>query len=88
MKYLFITLTVLLVFLCNNPDQKQTEVLKEDKRKIDPILDAITKKYPNYTENTIVRESATKELDNKIDSILNFGYLNDIPLLKYWQGLL
>jgi hypothetical protein len=51
-----------------------------EKRKIDTFLETLTSKYSNYTENSVVRENAAKELDYKIDSIVKLGYLSDIPL--------
>ena len=86
MRYIILTITLLTFFSCNNTNQKEKESEKIEKRKIDPILDAITKEFPNYTENTIVRENATKELSKKIDSVLNLGYLNDIPLKVFRMG--
>ncbi len=69
---------------CNNQLHKnEVEIVK---RKIDPILEKLLSKYPNYEENSIVRENATEELDKKIDSILNFGYLDDIPLKVFKIG--
>lgn len=82
MKYIILTITVFTLFACTNQNHKE----KDEKRKIDPILEEIINKYPNYTENTIVRENASKELDEKIDSILNMGYLNDIPLKVFKMG--
>lgn len=49
-------------------------------------FNALTKEYPNYKDNSIVRENATKELDKKIDSLLNFNYLDDIPLKVFRMG--
>lgn len=86
MKYIILTLGLFTIFSCNNPNQKDKETDKIETRKIDPILDALTKKYPNYTDNTIVRENATKELDKKIDSLLNLNYLDDIPLKVFRMG--
>lgn len=86
MKYIILTLGLFLIFSCNNPNQKDKDEDKIETRKIDPILDALTKKYPNYTDNTIVRENATKELDKTIDSLLNMNYLDDIPLKIFSIG--
>jgi hypothetical protein len=80
MKYIILTLALFTIISCNNPNQKNKETDNIETRKIDPILDALTKKYANYTDNTIVRENATKELGEKIDSLLNLNYLDDIPL--------
>ena len=48
-------------------------------RKIDTLLTSIIAKYPNYSENEIVREIAASELNKKINRI-QFDLLNDIPL--------
>lgn len=86
MKYIILTLGIFTFLSCNNPNHKNKETDKIETRKIDPILDALTKKYPNYTDNSIVRENATKELDKKIDSLLNLNYLDDIPLKVFRMG--
>jgi hypothetical protein len=86
MKYIILTLGLFSIFSCNNSDQKDKKTDKIETRKIDPILDALTKKYSNYSNNTIVRENATKELDKKIDSLLNLNYLDDIPLKVFRLG--
>lgn len=79
-------LSILICFIsCNNTQQK-SKTEKAEFRKIDPILESIIKKYPNYAENTIVRDDASKELDRKIDSILNLDYFNDIPLKVFRIG--
>ena len=77
---------ILLIGLasCNNPQKKESVTI--EKRKIDPILESITKKYSNFTENAIVREDATKELDKKIDSVLNLNFLTDIPVKVFRMG--
>lgn len=80
MKYNAFIIGLLSIFSCNSPNNEENSTDKTKYRKIDPILEALISKYPNYIENTIVRENATKELDKKIDSILHLGYLNDIPL--------
>lgn len=77
-------LTIISLISCNN--QQQKEKVEVEKRKIDPILESVVKKYPNYTDNTLVRENATKELDKTIDSILKSGYLDDIPLKVFRIG--
>jgi hypothetical protein len=79
-------LFILVCFISCNNIQKKSQTEKTVARKIDPILESIIKKYPNYTENTIVREDATKALDKKIDSILNLGYFDDIPLKVFRMG--
>jgi hypothetical protein len=86
MKYIFQATILFAFFSCNNPKQQAVENAKIETRKIDPILDSLIKKYPNYTENAIVRENAIKELDKKIDSLLNLGYLEDIPLKVFRMG--
>lgn len=80
MKYIILTLALFTIISCNNPNQNNKETDNIETRKIDPILDSLIKKYPNYADNTIVRENATKELGEKIDSLLNLNYLDDIPL--------
>ncbi len=75
-KFLFTIILLSTLISCNNQQVKPVIT----KRKIDPILEDILKKNSNYKENTIVRENATKLLDKKIDSILNLGLLDDIPL--------
>jgi hypothetical protein len=77
-------LTIISLISCNN--QQQKEKVEVEKRKIDPILESVVKKYPNYTDNTLVRENATKELDKTIDSIFKSGYLDDIPLKVFRIG--
>ncbi len=84
MRYIIFILGILTILSCNNDTNKAINVIKT--RKIDPILNALTKKYPNYKDNSIVRENATKELDKKIDSLLNFNYLDDIPLKVFRMG--
>lgn len=86
MKYIILTLGFFTILSCNNPNLKNREIEKIETRKIDPILESLAKKYPNYTENSIVRENASKELDKKIDSLLNLNYLDDIPLKVYIMG--
>ena len=67
MKYIILTLALFTIISCNNPNQNNKETDNIETRKIDPILDSLIKKYPNYADNTIVRENATKELGEKID---------------------
>jgi len=86
MKYLFQAMILVTYLSCNNPQKQPVENVKIDTRKIEPILDSLINKYPNYTDNSIVRENATKELDKKIDSLLNMGYLSDIPLKVFRIG--
>lgn len=86
MKYIILTIALITILSCNDSNQKDKENTKNEIRKIDPILSEITKKYPNYMDNSIVRENATQELDKKIDSLLNLGYLNDIPLRVFRMG--
>ena len=84
MKNFFFLVMIHALVSCNNQLHKnEVEIVK---RKIDPILEKLLSKYPNYEENSIVRENATEELDKKIDSILNFGYLDDIPLKVFKIG--
>lgn len=80
------TLFLLIIISLSSCNQQQKEKVEVEKRKIEPILESVIKKYPNYTDNTLVRENATKELDKKIDSVLTLGYLNDIPLKVFRIG--
>lgn len=66
--------------------KKNITSLSAEERKIDTLLEAVINKFPNYKENPIVREKATRELDRKIDSVLSLGYLNDIPLKVFRMG--
>ncbi|MDZ4823886.1 MAG: hypothetical protein SH856_10545 [Flavobacteriales bacterium] len=84
MRNTLLLLALICLFSCNN--QQQTEKAKVDNRKIDPILESVIEKYPHYADNPRDRENATKELDKKIDSVLNQGFLNDIPLKVYKSG--
>jgi hypothetical protein len=86
MKYLLTFLTILTFISCDDYQSKTTEDKKPITRQIDPILENIIKKYPNYKDNQIVRDNATKELDKKIDSILPLGMLKDIPLKVFRIG--
>lgn len=86
MKYILLTLGLFAIISCNSSNQKDKETHKTEKRKIDPILEALIKAYPNYTNNAIVRENAAKELERKIDSLLNLNYLDDIPLKVFRMG--
>lgn len=80
MKYIILALGLITIFSCINPNHKAKKSDKIETRRIDPILDALIKKHPNYMDNTIARGNATKELDKKMDSLLNLNYLDDIPL--------
>jgi len=62
MKYIIFCITLIILIACNNQQKKEPE-----KRKIDPILEELLKKYPNYMDNTIVRQNATDELSIIID---------------------
>ena len=69
MKNFFFLVMIHALVSCNNQLHKnEVEIVK---RKIDPILEKLLSKYPNYEENSIVRENATEELDKKIDSIFH-----------------
>ena len=84
MKHIILLLTVISIFSCYNTNADETDTekktLKIEQRKIDPILKAIVAKYPAYAENNLVRENAADELKQKIDSLLQLGYFQDIPL--------
>jgi len=80
MKNIFAFIVAITFVACNNPNSGSVEK-KNEKRKIDPFLEEIfVKKYSNYTDNQIVRENAIEEFDKKIDSLIELGILNDIPL--------
>lgn len=80
MKYLVFIFSILTVFSCNNPNGNIQKNLNDDTRKVDPFLNSLVKKHPNYTNNAIVRDEATKELNKKVDSLIQRGFLTDIPL--------
>ena len=86
MKHFLTLLIVIGLFSCNDQQQNDSIKSKIEKRKLDPILEGIIKTYPNYTDNQIVRENASKLLDKKMDSILSSGILNDIPLRVFRIG--
>lgn len=86
MKYILLMLGLFAITSCENVSQKNKESSKVESRKIDPILDALIRAYPNYKDNSVVRELATDALDKRIDSILNLNYLDDIPLKVFRMG--
>lgn len=80
-KIIFTILFLFIIFSCkeNNYELKEdTTVIKYSK--VDTILNSLLKKYPNYSENTFVRQKASIELKSKIDSIINLGVFDKIPL--------
>lgn len=83
-KLLFFMPFALLLFSCHTEGSDQQPDNSNDVinvRKIDPILNEIfINKYPNFKENSIVRDQANLELTHQIDSLVHLGYLDDIPL--------
>lgn len=66
---------------CVPVSQKNSTETKAVQKKIEPYLDKIfTDKYPNYKSNTLTRDNALSELMTKIDSLLPYRYLEEIPL--------
>lgn len=86
MRYIFLTLVLFSIFSCGSSSQDDKKTAKTNNRKMDPVLKALAKKYTNYHKNPIIRENATKELDEKIDSLINLNYLDDIPLQVFRIG--
>ena len=76
MKHKFLSATLLLIAACA-PQAVEEETVA--RRRIDPLLDSLVAKYPNYDENELVREKMAQELDAIIDTAYNKGYLDDIP---------
>ncbi|HVW12768.1 MAG TPA: hypothetical protein VHB54_03045 [Mucilaginibacter sp.] len=82
---------IILCFLssllsCDVPQTNQSNITQIRLRKIDPILQQLEKKFPNYKDNQIVRDNAADYLQHKIDSVVPLGYLNDIPLKVFRIG--
>lgn len=71
----------ILIGSCTPVSQKQSTETKRVQKKIEPYLDKIfTDKYPNYKSNALIRDKALSELTYKIDSLLPYKYLEEIPL--------
>jgi len=85
-KNLIILCFLSLLFACDVPQATQLNTVQIRLRKIDPILNQLEKKFPNYKDNQIVRDNAAEYLQHKIDSVLPLGYLNDIPLKIFRLG--
>jgi hypothetical protein len=85
-KNLIIFCCLSLLLSCDMPQPSQSNVVKIPLRKIDPILQQLEKKFPNYKDNQIVRDNAEEYLQHTVDSVLSLGYLNDIPLKVFKIG--
>lgn len=78
-KYILVFL-ISMLFSCKQNSNSEN-IITVEKRKIDPFLEEIfINKYPNYLDNDIVKEKSIKLLTNKVDSLLPYGVLKDIPL--------
>jgi hypothetical protein len=85
-KNLIIFYCLFFLLSCDAPQSSQSNVVKIPLRKIDPILNQLEKKFPNYKDNQIVRDNAAEYLQHTIDSVLSLGYLRDIPLKVFKIG--
>jgi hypothetical protein len=72
-------LLFLILFSCNSTIDAEWDY-KRFKRRLDPVLEGLEEKYPNYKDNSIVREKARAELEKMTDTLLNLKYISQIPL--------
>lgn len=82
-KFTITTLICLLLMSCGQTGKTNNSQTKGDipKRNMDKYLeDIFISKYPNYMDNELVRDKATKELKKVVDSLYRKKYLEDIPL--------
>ncbi|EIA09017.1 hypothetical protein [Flavobacterium frigoris] len=87
MKQLFILLISLgILSSCNQLKKTENQEQIIVKRKTDLMLENLEKKYTNYKENQIVRESMQNDLDKKIDSVYKLNFLDDIPVKVFRMG--
>ena len=74
----FYTICLLGIQSCGQSEKTNSE--NNIQRKVDPVLNQLIKKYPNYQKNEIVRNDAALVLQRQVDSLFALGYFNDIPL--------
>lgn len=70
--------SALLITACTSAPQKVEDEKKLNK--IDPYLNSLVKKFPNYLSNDLIRIKAEKALSNDLDSLVKNNYFDDIPL--------
>ncbi|AZA50336.1 hypothetical protein EG346_20090 [Chryseobacterium carnipullorum] len=75
---------ILYMFIClgvvSCTQTNKNETIKQPKRKTDSLIITMENKFPNYKDNSLVREEMEKYLSNKADSIFVFKEFDDIPM--------
>ncbi|WFB67018.1 hypothetical protein [Chryseobacterium sp. WX] len=78
MKGIFYFYICLVVVSCTQANKHKTELL--EKRKTDSLISKMENLFPNYKDNSLVREEMEKYLSEKSDSIFVFKEFDDIPM--------